>query len=347
MSDSPKIVLIGGGKGTVNMIRAIKLLRWANRLIWDMICVVFNVTDNGGSTGRIAQDQDVSPSGDPRRILAALAPEGLRMAELVEFRFKDNQREMTDRLLGVDRKLDLSGEAVGSIMLAALEQMLGDCEKAIQFMSRMLEIRGSAYPCSLERLNLVARLENGEQVFGQTNISHDATHKSKIRDVRVECYGDTESSGMPLANPAAIHAINNARMIIIGPGALHASILAAMVVPGIRAALAASQAYKVYFMNTAIRWRETHGFGLEDHVRAILKHIPGMALDLVVINNKIVDSPGGEDGVELLTWDDETICGIPVLNADLIAEANGESYYLHDPNKIRAIMPTILERSGL
>ncbi len=346
MREPSKIALIGGGKGTVNMIKAMKHMIWNDHPIWDLLRVIVNVSDDGGSTGRIAQDQDVSPSGDIRRVLAALAPDGLKMAELVEYRFKENQSQIIDRLLGYDRKLRLSGEAVGSIILAAFEQKEGSFERAIQDMSQVLQIRGSVYPCCLERLNLVARLEDGQQIFGQTKISHDTTHKSRIREVRVECHGDTESSGIPVANPVAVNAINNARIIMIGPGALHASILAAIVVPDIAKALVQSPAYKVFMMNTAIRWKETHGFGPEDHVQAILDHIHGLRLDLVVLNSKQVAVPGGEEGVELLTWDEPLICNdIPVLHADLIDESDiaAGSFYLHDSGKIRAILPEILK----
>lgn len=344
------IVIIGGGKGTVQVIRALKPIVWLGIRLWDRIRVICNMSDNGGSTGRIIQDRGGSPWGDIRNVLVALAPDGLRLAELFDHRFEQLPAHKARHFLeeARPRKLDLTDESVGNFMLKGLEEITGGPEPAIREASRMLDIRGMVLPCSLDPLELRARDAEGKLIVGQSAISHDKLRKSRIKELWLEVRG-AQGGGFPLANQAAVEAIEQADLILIGPGALHASVLAAMVVPGIIMALAKSTAFKVYLLNTAVKLAETKGFGAEDHVKAILHYVHGIKLDLVVVNNRQLQFPPKPNGekVELLTWDEAAICGIPVLAADLIDESDlaSGSYYLHDPDKIRAILPEILKRS--
>lgn len=339
-----KTVVFGGGKGCVQVIKALKYVRdLKGRRLWEGIRAVISMSDDGGSTGRIADDQDVSPWGDIRRVLLALSPEDTVAADLFNFRFDDQPDRREHHLIGFGKhKLDLSDEAVGNIIMAALEKDTGDPEEAIRRAARLLGTRGVVYPCSLDRLVLVAELENGSKIWGQSKISHSDTEKVKIARVWLE-FPD-EDKGCPIANRHAVNSIGDADLIIIPPGALHASILASMMVPGIAAAVKESSAYKVFFLNTAVRLPETHGFGPEDHIRAVLNHIQGLQIDLVVANNNSIGVP---EAIELLTWDQDTMCDIPVMKADLIDDSDvaGGSYFLHNPDKIRAILPEILERS--
>lgn len=341
------IVLIGGGKGTVQVIRAFKPLCWMGVRLWDLLRIICNMSDDGGSTGRILQDRGGSPWGDIRNVLVSLAPDGLRLADLFDHRFEELPAHVMRRMLSFGpKKLDLTDESVGNFMLKGLEEITGGPEPAIREASRMLDIRGMVLPCCLERLKLMGRDQDDHLIQGQSRISHDEMRKSRISQLWLEVHHETEG-GFPVANQAAVKAIEQAALIVIGPGALHASLLAAMIVPDIIKALAASPAFKVYFLNTAIKLKETEGFGPEDHVRAILHYVYGITLNLVVVNNRAVELPSGKS---LLTWGEDTICGIPVLAADLIDESDieGGSYYLHDSEKIspllfRKILPGILK----
>jgi len=249
-----------------------------------------------------------------------------------------------------------SEEVVGNLILAALDEIEKDFDEAIRSAARLLDTRGAVYPCSRERLMLRAYLKDGDYLEGQSRVSHDKTRKSRIE--RVMLLGPSkvpeyDYDTNPDANPYAVREIEESDTIFIGPGALHASILASAALRQIAKALVTSSARKIYWLNTAIRWLETRGFGPEEHVRAILdhvqftdeqNHVQGIKLDLVVVNSRFPEVP---EGVELLRWDQDTICGIPVLAADLIDESDlaRGSYYLHDREKIRAILPKVLERS--
>ncbi len=242
-----------------------------------------------------------------------------------------------------------SGEVVGNLILAALDEIEDDFDEAIRSAARLLETRGAVYPCSKVPLILRAYLKGGGYLEGQSQVSHNETRKSLIGWVMMlgpSKVPEYDYDTNPDANSYAVRAIDEANTIFIGPGALHASILASVAVPGIARHLAASRGRIVYWLNTAIRWEETRGFGPEDHVKAILGHAQGINIDLVVVNNRFPDVP---KDVELLRWDHSKICGIPVLSANLIDETDlGEgSYFLHDSDKIRAILPKILKRSAL
>ena len=71
---------------------------------------------------------------------------------------------------------------------------------------------------------------------------------------------------------AAVEAIENADLVLIGPGSLFTSVLAACVVPGITQAIAGTRARKVYVANLHPEVPETEGFTLQDHVDALLRH---------------------------------------------------------------------------
>ena len=280
--------------------------------------------------------------GDSIRGLEAAAT----LLGLVPRQYSDIEQQMAGSCCPMQVVMP-SREVVGNLILTALDEIEDDFDEAIRSAARLLDTRGAVYPCSRERLTLRAYLRGGGYLEGQSRVSHDETRKSQIE--RVMLLGTSkvpeyEYDTNPDANSYAVRAIEEADTIFIGPGALHASILASVIVPQIARALSSSRARKVYWLNTGIRWEETRGFGPEDHVRAVLGHVQGIKIDLVVVNNRYPVVP---PEVELLRWDEDLICGIPVLSADLIddSDVEGESFYLHDSEKIRAILPQILQRS--
>src|SRR5206468_8556254 len=78
----------------------------------------------------------------------------------------------------------------------------------------------------------------------------------------------------PPAYPEAVKAILEADLIIVGPSSLYTSVLPNLMVDGIRRALMASDALKVYVYNVATQRGETDGFGVREHVQALLGHLP-------------------------------------------------------------------------
>ena len=61
------------------------------------------------------------------------------------------------------------------------------------------------------------------------------------------------------ASEDALAAIAEADLIVIGPGSLYTSILPSLLVPGVRDAVLASEAQRVYVCNVATQAGETRG----------------------------------------------------------------------------------------
>jgi uncharacterized cofD-like protein len=147
-------------------------------------------------------------------------------------------------------------------VVAALFEMSGDFEKAVQQTSRVLAIRGRVLPSTLDDVRLGARLESGAEVMGQSLVNKS----SGI----YEAFLVPES---PRALPGVVEAIAEADVIIIGPGSLFTSIIPNLLVPEITQAIRNSDAPKIYVCNVMTQPGETAGFTASDHVKAIIRHI--------------------------------------------------------------------------
>ena len=60
-----------------------------------------------------------------------------------------------------------------------------------------------------------------------------------------------------------------------------------LLIPGIARALIESSEPVVYVCNIATQPGETDGYTLEDHLKAIERHLPGLAIDYVVANSSV------------------------------------------------------------
>lgn len=88
-------------------------------------------------------------------------------------------------------------------------------------------------------------------------------------------------------NSAAIKAIKNADVIIVGPGNLYGSLIPNFLVEGIGKALVQSKAKKVYVANLMNKHGHTDNFTVVDCVRALEKIIGSKnVFDVIIYNTK-------------------------------------------------------------
>jgi len=266
-----RIVALGGGTGLSTLLRGLKEhvvrrpdeLATAERPISDLAAIV-TVTDDGGSSGRLRRENRILPPGDIRNCMVALSKDEALMGRLFQYRFHAGH--------------GLVGHNFGNLFLAALTHVTGDFIEAIRVTSRVLAIRGRIFPSTLSNVHLVATLENGRVVHGETRIS---ASRNPIKRLSLFPPGV-----FPL--PAAIEAINEADLILLGPGSLYTSILPNLLIPEIARAIARSQASRVYIANLMTQPGETTNYTLSAHVRAIEKHLPRRMIDCVVANRQAV-----------------------------------------------------------
>jgi uncharacterized cofD-like protein len=93
----------------------------------------------------------------------------------------------------------------------------------------------------------------------------------------------------PLAYAPAVKAILEADLVVVGPGSLYTSVLPNLLVKGIGKALCDTPAVKVYVCNVATQPGETDGYGIRDHLDALLRHLGTRdnPFDYVLANSRL------------------------------------------------------------
>jgi uncharacterized cofD-like protein len=111
----------------------------------------------------------------------------------------------------------------------------------------------------------------------------------------------------PKALPAALTAICEADMIVLGPGSLYTSIIPNLLVDGVVEAIQRSNALKIYVANVMTQEGETEGYTAADHIQAIFQHSAQGLFDLCLANSspvpKEVAARYAEEGAEPLRCD--------------------------------------------
>jgi len=306
----PKIVAIGGGTGLSTMLRGLK--KHTKNLT-----AIVTVADDGGSSGMLRRDMGMLPPGDIRHCMEALANTEPIMERLLTHRFKDG---------------NLAGHSFGNLILAALNDITGSFEQAVSQMSQVLAITGRIIPVTGTDVQLEAVFENGTRVVGESKIFHF----KKEQDCRIAHVALIPER--PAALPAALQAIGEADLIVLGPGSLYTSVIPNLLVEGVAQAIAQADVPKIYVCNIMTQDGETEGYTAADHVEALLAHgVPGM-VDLCLANSAPVD-PGlvekyrEEDAVPLV-MDRERITAMGLELVERPVASTQGSYARHDPDKL-------------
>ena len=160
-----------------------------------------------------------------------------------------------------------------------MTDITGNFEAALEEFSRVLAVHGRVIPATNESLHLSAKLFDGTVVDGESNIG---TNGGVIQEMMIRPHDAA-------AVPAAIDAVLDAEMIVIGPGSLYTSILPNLLVKGIAEAVLNAEAQKLYVCNVATEHGETIGYTVADHVAALQKHTGRKIADLVVANSGIAE----------------------------------------------------------
>lgn len=307
LSRGPKIVAIGGGTGLSTLLRGLK--DYTSNLT-----AIVTVADDGGSTGRLRQEFGVVAPGDIRQCISALAESEPLMSRLFQYRFTEGT--------------GLEGHSFGNLFIVAMSEVTGNFETAIHEASRVLNVRGNILPSTLEDVSLSARTQEDVMVHGEHNISEAG---GAIRELFLNP-PDAE------AHPDAVRAILEADLVIIGPGSLYTSILPNLLVPGIRQALCATSAPRIFVSNVATQHGETDGFSVADHLLVLERHSTKGLIHGIVANNNIATElpeawhsaavPVSNDGMDAFK-------DVVLMEADVVAE---ENRYRHDPEKLAAMI---------
>jgi uncharacterized cofD-like protein len=320
LSRGPKIVVIGGGTGLSTLLRGVKEHS-------SNITAVVTVADDGGSSGRLREELGIPAVGDIRNCIVALADSEPLMGELLQYRFPG------------DGEASLGGHTIGNLLLAAMTSVQGDdFEEGVRQMNRVLAVRGQVVPATARPVTLHARLADGTEVTGQSEIG-----RSSGID-RVWLTPSDVSAG-----DDARHAVEEADLIVLGPGSLYTSIMPSLLLPEIATAIRLSSAVRLYVCNVATQKSETDGFDLADHVLALERHTGPGLIDVVLANNRFdARRPGGYVAEPVkLRWPPagprSSESGPRLVLDDVVDPDNAHH---HDPSRLAAAIMRVFEREA-
>ena len=255
LARGPRIAAIGGGNGLAALLSGLKT-QTSN------ITAVVTMADDGGSSGRLRRDMGLPPPGDIRNCLVALADDESLMSRLFQYRFADG---------------GLEGHSFGNLFVAALAEVTGDFERAVQESTHVLKVRGRVLPSTLDDVVLHAQLEGGAQVSGESTITAADRLPRRV----------WLTPEQPHALPQAVEAVLHADMVVLGPGSLYTSVVPNLLIPAVRDALKRTRAWVVYVCNVMTQPGETDGYTAADHLEALYRHGVAGMVDVVLVN----DSP--------------------------------------------------------
>ena len=261
-----RVVAIGGGTGLSTLLRGLRRHVCVPgqacaepSLIADLSAVV-TVTDDGGSSGRLRKDFNMLPPGDLRNCMVALSEEEDLLVQLFSHRFSGSN--------------GLGGHNFGNLFLVALTEITGDFAHAIQLASKILATRGCIYPATTANATIVARMDDGSLVRGETNIT---ASRKRIAELML----DPPNAA---AMPETLDAIERADLITVGPGSLYTSLITNLLVQGIPTALAAARGIRVFVCNLMTQANESLGLTASEHIQRIYEHTRAPIFDYAIVN---------------------------------------------------------------
>ncbi len=256
MTETLKIVALGGGTGLSTMLRGLK--KYSRNLT-----AVVTMSDDGGGSGILRQDLGMLPPGDIRNCLLALADIEPTMEKLFTYRFDD----------GI-----LRGQSFGNLFLAAMNGVYGDFEEAVRHANEVLAVVGKVLPVTNQDIRMCAEFEDGKEVFGESKIANAKIQNGgRIKKVSLVPSKVEPASGV-------LESIAEADMVILGPGSLYTSVIPTLLVNGVSDAVRKSRAKKIFVCNVMTQPGETDGYSAIDHIKALEEHAGMKIVDYCVVN---------------------------------------------------------------
>ena len=320
-----KIVTFGGGTGHFSLLRGL-----VEQNQPDLITAVVGTWDSGGSSGRLRTELGVLPPGDIRQCLLALMED-------------PKQRQVAQKLFD-DRLADvpgpLRGHSFGNLIAARLEHIYKGADRGVEAERLLFRIRAKVLPVSISELNLMAKLEGGKELDGESSIDlrgkkGDYNPKEKILRIYFETNADP--------NPDVIATILSADKIIFSAGDLYTSVLPHLLVSGIKEAIAQSKATVILVLNLMTKMGETDYFKASDYLKAFSYYLGNPSrINYILVNENNLDSEVlkvyKKDKQQPVKVDEEA-CRKVAPNTKIVKESLAvyhvrEHLFRHDPEKL-------------
>lgn len=316
-----RICCLGGGTGLFTLLSALKSLP-------DVLLIsLVNMSDDGGSSGRLRSSFGILPPGDVRRSLVALSNAPKVMNELMSYRF--------------DRGGELHDHSLGNLLLTGLTGMKGSMAEAVRAMGDILNIQGIVLPITQTLTEFVARFENGKVIRGESRISLGKGRDPalQIRKVWHEPHAVCDAS--------AYASLLHSDVTFIGPGDLYTSVITNLAIRKVNEAISLSKAKKIYICNLMTRPGETSGLDAREHVQRIVAALGKDLLNAVLVSNACFTRTSMAryaklDQHPVLMNEKKRFEGITRAKIVLADVADQKELVRHDPQKLRErLLPLI------
>ena len=306
-----KIVVIGGGTGTSNVLRGLKYFPVD-------ITAIITVSDNGRSTGRLRKEFYTPAVGDIRKVLSNLSTLPDEVKGVMEYRMSTYS--------------DLNGHSMGNLILTSLYKETGNLKKSIEYMSKLLRVEHTVLPLSEDYLTLMGETEDGRIVEGEAEITEARQHYKRF------FYKEQFH-----ILPEVFERIADADLIILSMGSLVTSLFPHLICPEVSKAIHDSKAKKMYICNIMTQPGETDNFGVSDHIHAIENYIGRDTIDAVIVSNNLLPkdlllkyaSEEQKDQV-IIDYDNIQLDKYELIESDLLTTEDGT--IKHDSLKLSAII---------
>lgn len=259
MKKLPSVVVIGGGTGTFTVLNSLR-----NKKV--KLTALMTMVDDGGSNRVLRDEFGLLPTSGIRQAMVALSRHQPFLRDLFTYRFHQGT--------------GISGMTFGNLFLAAMADILGSQDSAIEATSKFLRVKGQIHPISFDNVRLVATYADGTQVLGEHQID-EPRHDGKMRIIELKTIPKAKIS------QKARDAILSADMIILGPGDFYGNTVANLIIDGVVDAIQASPAKLVFITNLMTKYGEAYDYLVSDYLADLKKHLPLSRLNYILINNDL------------------------------------------------------------
>ena len=311
MIKKKKVVILGGGTGTSNVLRGLKEFPLD-------ITVVITVSDNGRSTGRLRKEFSTPAVGDIRHVLSNLSTLEDEVKDIMEYRMNTYS--------------DLNGHSIGNLILTSYYKKTGSLKKSIEYMSKLLGVKHLVLPISEDNLTLMGETDDGRIIEGEEQITLARTTYKRI------FYKEE-----PHILSEVFEKIAEADLIILSMGSLYTSIMPHLVSKDVCEAISNSKAKVMYICNAMTQPGETDNFGVSDHIKTLEKYLGEDVIDAVIVSNtkipkELLNKYSREEEKDLVKIDYENMKNVhyEILEGDLLTIADGT--IKHDSLKLSSII---------
>ncbi len=252
--EGPKVVVIGGGAGTNNLIKGLK--KYTNN-----ITAIVTVSDYGKMVPDAKTSLNLVQFEDIKGGISSLANDSEMMEYLLNYRFRNEK---------------LKNYKFGDMYLLAMSEIYNNMTEGIENTNRVLNITGKVLPVTSDEITVCAELEDGTVVKEKSKIAEVAYNKvTKVNRIYI-----TPSNSKPAEG--VLEAISEADAIIIGPGSLYTSVIPNLLVKNVAKTIKESKAFKVFISNIMTEPGQTDNYSISEHIKAIMDHAGGKIVDYCI-----------------------------------------------------------------